>query len=122
MSSSTRPSSADCLICNKHRLRDAAQGGILYEDDLVYVGHIHTLRGPAAYRGWLTLEPKRHVPGLDGLTDDEATDIGRLMSRVARALRDALDAEHVYAFVFGDDVPHLHVHLVPRYAGTPIEY
>jgi len=88
----------------------------------VYVGHIHTLRGPAAYRGWLTLEPKRHVPGLDGLTDDEATDIGRLMSRVARALRDALDAEHVYAFVFGDGVPHLHVHLVPRYAGTPIEY
>ena len=28
----------------------------------------------------------------------------------------------MYAAVFGDAVPHLHVHLLPRFAGTPREY
>jgi histidine triad (HIT) family protein len=122
MSSSTPRSSADCLICGKHRQGDGAQGGVVHEDDLVYVGHIHTLRGPTAYRGWLTLETKRHVGGLGDLTVEEAEAIGRLMSSVARVQREALGAEHVYAFVFGDAVPHLHVHLAPRYPGTPLEY
>lgn len=30
--------------------------------------------------------------------------------------------DHVYAFVYGDAVPHLHVHLLGRYPGTPEEY
>jgi diadenosine tetraphosphate (Ap4A) HIT family hydrolase len=28
----------------------------------------------------------------------------------------------VYAFVLGDHVPHLHIHLVPRYPGAPPQY
>ena len=31
-------------------------------------------------------------------------------------------AGHVYAAVFGDAIPHLHVHLLPRFPGTPGEY
>jgi len=29
---------------------------------------------------------------------------------------------HVYAAVIGDEVPHLHLHLLPRFPGTPREY
>ncbi len=112
--------SGACLICDKHRRGDAADGGILYEDDLVYAGHVHGRN--QAYRGWLIVEPKRHAPGLGDLTDDEASAIGRLSNRLARVLKDTLEAEHVYAFVFGDGVPHLHVHLAPRYPHTPIEF
>jgi diadenosine tetraphosphate (Ap4A) HIT family hydrolase len=28
----------------------------------------------------------------------------------------------VYAFVVGDRVPHLHIHLIPRHPGAPQEY
>jgi histidine triad (HIT) family protein len=42
--------------------------------------------------------------------------------RASRALREAAGAEHVYAQVIGDRVPHLHVHLLPRYPGTPEDY
>jgi diadenosine tetraphosphate (Ap4A) HIT family hydrolase len=41
---------------------------------------------------------------------------------MARLLQDVEGAEHVYLWVIGDEVPHLHVHLVPRYPGTPREY
>lgn len=37
-------------------------------------------------------------------------------------MRDAAGAEHVYAAVFGNAVPHLHVHLLPRFPGTPRRY
>ena len=36
-----------------------------------------------------------------------------------RAQREALGAEHVYAFAIGDVLRHFHLHLVPRYADTP---
>ena len=28
-------------------------------------------------------------------------------------------AEHIYSLVSGNSVPHLHMHIVPRYPGTP---
>lgn len=112
----------DCFICEKHRQRDEAQGGVLFEDELVYVGHVHALDGPTAYRGYLMVEPKRHAPGLGDLTDEEAEAIGRVTNRVARLQRETLGAEHVYSFIYGDGVPHRHVHLAPRSPGTPTEY
>jgi diadenosine tetraphosphate (Ap4A) HIT family hydrolase len=33
-----------------------------------------------------------------------------------------LPVDHVYAAIVGDEIPHLHVHLLPRYAGTAREY
>ena len=68
------------------------------------------------------VEPKRHIAGLGDLTDEEASAIGQIANRLARLLKESEDAEHVYAFVFGDAVPHLHLHLAPRYRGTPPEY
>jgi histidine triad (HIT) family protein len=118
----TPGSAPNCFVCDKHRLGDAAQGGVLYEDELVYAWHVHALNGPTAYRGWLMVEPKRHAAGLGDLTDGEASAIGRLSNRLARLLKHIESAEHVYAFVLGDEVPHLHVHIAPRYPGTPEEY
>jgi diadenosine tetraphosphate (Ap4A) HIT family hydrolase len=30
--------------------------------------------------------------------------------------------EHVYSFVIGDGVPHVHVHVIGRYPGAPREF
>jgi diadenosine tetraphosphate (Ap4A) HIT family hydrolase len=111
-----------CFICEKHRVGEAAQGGVLYQDELVYAGHTHALDGPTAYSGYLMVEPKRHAAGLGDLTDAEASAIGVLANRLARLLKEIEGAEHVYSFVYGDKVPHLHVHLAPRYPGTPRVY
>jgi histidine triad (HIT) family protein len=120
--------SGECFVCRKHRDRGTLMpGGAVAEDDLVLVSHIvapDTLGrdGTRAYLGHLFVEPRRHAPGLADLTDAEACSIGRWSALASRALRDAAGAEHVYAFVAGDAVPHLHVHLLPRFPGTPREY
>jgi histidine triad (HIT) family protein len=112
-----------CFICQKHRGLLGVPGGPIYQDELVYAGHAQISPGEeAAYLGYLMAEPKRHVPGLADLTDREAAALGILIARLSRALRHSEGAEHVYAFVLGDRVSHLHVHLVPRYPGAPAEY
>jgi diadenosine tetraphosphate (Ap4A) HIT family hydrolase len=68
------------------------------------------------------VEPKRHLRALGDMTDEEAARLGVLMNRTASALREVEGAEHVYSFVFGDAVPHLHAHVAPRYPGTPSDY
>jgi histidine triad (HIT) family protein len=119
---------ATCFVCSKHRAEDDAEGGILYQDDLVYAGHVHTMGGSGAYRGHLVVEPRRHVEGIGLLDDAEAERIGWLINRLAALLRDQLAAEHVYSFVLGGapvtarSPAHLHVHLLPRYPGAPPEF
>jgi len=111
-----------CFVCEKHQLGDAAEGGVLFEDDVIYVGHVHTRNGPTVYRGHLVVEPRRHVAELGDLDASEASALGQVCSRMARLLQVGQGAEHVYMYVAGDGMAHLHVHLVPRYRGTPREY
>lgn len=118
----------DCLVCRKHRERGPlVPGGFVGEDDLVLVSHaapaeVLGREGTTAYLGQLFVEPRRHAPGLADLTDAESRAVGWWCAQASRALRDAAGAEHVYAAVFGDGVAHLHVHLLPRFPGTPREY
>ena len=121
----TSPAGAtNCFVCDKHAQEEAVEGGIIWADELVYAGHCHLLEQPDIHLGWLVAEPKRHVPGLEDLTTDEAAALGILITRLAGALRATEGAEHIYSFVFGDGLArgHLHVHLMPRYPGTPREH
>lgn len=111
----------NCFICDKHALGDDVPGGVLYDDGLIYAGHTHPLSTDDAALGYLMVEPRRHAARLGDLTDDEAAGVGVVANRLSRALREVAGADHVYSFVFGDHVPHLHVHLAPRYPGTPPE-
>ncbi|HEU5349107.1 MAG TPA: HIT family protein [Ktedonobacterales bacterium] len=114
---------AACFVCHKHRGEIVIPGGAIYEDVLLYAGHIAIPDGQrTVYCGWLIVEPKRHAPGLADLTDEEAQALGLLVTRLSRALKAVVGAEHIYSFVLGNNVPHLHIHLVPRYPGTPREY
>ncbi len=101
-------------------------GGSVGEDELVVVSHAAPWPPEVAdrpvYLGYLFVEPRRHAPGLADLTDAEARAVGWWCTRASRALREAGGAEHVYSKVIGDGVPHLHVHLLARYPGTPREY
>ncbi len=112
----------DCFICHKHKEAVSAQSGLIYEDETVYIGHLLPQQATPVYLGYLMLEPKRHAPGLADLTDSEAQALGLWAARLSRALKVSEKAEHIYAFVLGDHVPHVHIHLVPRYPGAPHQY
>jgi len=113
---------ADCFVCDKHAAGEMRDGLVVFEDELVIASHSLVGDRGDAYLGYLFVEPKRHVAGLGELTADEAAAVGRLTNDVARALRGPGRAEHVYLFVLGHDVAHLHLHVVARYPGAPPEF
>jgi diadenosine tetraphosphate (Ap4A) HIT family hydrolase len=106
----------DCFICSKHAEMPPT---VLAAEEQVVVTH---LAGESVYLGYLFVEARRHVPGLGDLSEDEAAAVGRAAARWSRALQTATGAEHVYAAVIGHGVDHFHLHLIPRYPGTPREY
>ncbi len=111
-----------CYVCQKHRDPELLPVGA---DELAVVTHVSPdapgTDGAPVYLGHLVVEPRRHVPGLADLTDAEGAAIGAWAARASRAQR-AAGAEHVYSAVIGHRVDHLHLHLIPRYPGTPSEY
>lgn len=111
----------NCFICRKHQGEVTVPGGCIYEDEWVYVGHIGS-NEDSIYLGYLIVDLKRHVPGLGDMTEEESRTVGSVLNRVGAALKNVLNAEHIYCFVQGDAFPHFHVHVIPRYLGTPEEY
>ncbi|WP_373271230.1 HIT family protein, partial [Bacillus thuringiensis] len=89
-----------CFICEKHKGNITVPGGAIYEDELVYVGHVHW-DSEETYLGYVMIDIKRHIPGLAELTDEEAKTFGLITSRVSKALKESEGAEHIYTFVSG---------------------
>jgi histidine triad (HIT) family protein len=116
---------SDCFICGKHA--DPSHSAlVLAADEQVVVSH-HPLVTPSGaedqvYLGHLFVESRRHVSELGDLTAEEAAAVGRHAARASRALQVSEGVEHVYAAVVGHAVEHFHLHLIPRYPGTPREY
>jgi len=88
----------------------------LYEDD-------HVLAfldvGPVA-RGHCLVIPKEPAVELDGLSDDAAAAVGRVLPRLVRAVKAATGCDGVNVLqnngsAAGQAVMHVHFHLIPRY-------
>ena len=91
---------------------------MIYENDLIYVSHAQLWRDEKEhYLGHVFIETKRHVAEVADLTEEEAQTIGVYTSRIAKALLNTEQMEHVYIFVIGDGVPHVHYHVIGRYPG-----
>ena len=111
---------ADCLVCRQ--VGGGATGGLVIDAPLIAAFHVEPSDDrPEPLLGHLLISPRRHVPGLEDLESREAAAIGVAMSRLARALRETIAVERVYSAVVGHHVPHLHVHVYPRHAGTPAD-
>src|SRR3954454_12174018 len=61
----------------------------------------------------------RHVAEPTELTDREAAAYGREVLHVARAIQAVLKPVKLNYDLLGNSVPHLHTHIVPRYADDP---
>jgi histidine triad (HIT) family protein len=108
-----------CLVCGEVGGDIPVPGGPLEQSEQVCVFHSPIVE-PATdvFAGYLFVAPRRHAPGFADLTDAEAVSMGRALTRWSRALERA-GAEQVYVLQIGHRVRHLHVHLVPRWPGTP---
>jgi diadenosine tetraphosphate (Ap4A) HIT family hydrolase len=108
-----------CIFCAVSA--GQAERSLVYEDETsVAVMDISPVNP-----GHVLVIPKEHVVGLDDLTEDTASNLMSIAMRVARGLRrSSISSEGINLFVAdgeaaGQDVFHLHMHVLPRFTGDP---
>jgi diadenosine tetraphosphate (Ap4A) HIT family hydrolase len=108
--------SKGCLLCRADDA-DAEFNRIqVWQDDLWRL----TVSLDSEVPGFAYLEPKRHVPYITDLDGAEAASFGPVLARCAGILREVACADVVYTYIFGDGIPHLHVHLAPHRKGDAL--
>jgi diadenosine tetraphosphate (Ap4A) HIT family hydrolase len=64
---------------------------------------------------------RRHAIELHDLSDGEGAAFMRDAQRLSRAIAAATDAVKLNYEIHGNTIPHLHLHVFPRYVGDPFE-
>src|SRR5712691_4480115 len=101
-----------CPIC-----RDGRPLRIVAELNVTYL----TSSPESPMRGYCCLVLKRHAIELYDLSADEASALMDDIQRVAKTLQAITGAVKLNYEIHGNTIPHLHVHLFPRYKGDPFE-
>jgi histidine triad (HIT) family protein len=110
----------DCIFCMV--LRGEIPSERIYEDDhAIAVMDINPWT-----RGHAVVFPRKHAANLFEIEDEELEHVAVAAKRVATKLRDTLDCDGVNLLqsngaVAWQTIFHLHVHVIPRYEGDPLQ-
>jgi diadenosine tetraphosphate (Ap4A) HIT family hydrolase len=71
------------------------------------------------FPGWTVVVVKRHVTELFHLAPTERIQLMEEVNRVAKTLAHVFDARKINYELLGNQLPHIHWHLIPRLATDP---
>lgn len=102
----------ECPFCSP------ARESVLYEGEMIMI----LLDGYPASRGHLLVVPKRHVETWNKLSWEEKEALLKGVELAMEALKNALKPDGFNVGInlgkaAGQTVPHLHVHVIPRWSG-----
>lgn len=99
----------DCVFCRE-------EGGVvLWQDDAMRV----VLADEHDYPGFCRVIWNAHVAEFSDLPDDARERLMRVVCAVERAVRSVLEPAKVNLASLGNQVPHLHWHVIPRFSNDP---
>lgn len=108
------PEKHDCSYC----ARDERLTAVLIEICPLDVSTLYLFR-EQSYRGRCVVALNRHEAELFRLDPETLGRFTRDVARTADALQRAFQPDKINYAIYGDLVPHLHYHIVPKYAGGP---
>jgi len=98
-----------CALCTQ------AGGEVLWDDGFARV----VLIGDADHPGYCRVILNAHRKEMTDLAEAERTRLMNIVFVVERVLRDLLKPEKINLASFGNMVPHVHWHVIPRFADDP---
>lgn len=105
-----------CLSCQILTGEREAPGGLIYENTFWIVA---SKISPVFFPGNLFLILKRHCEQLADLTPEETASLGPTIQKVCAALTSVLHPVKIYVASYGEDVKHIHFHIIPRTSAMP---
>jgi ATP adenylyltransferase len=104
----------DCLYCRKdQRLTD-----LMIEVAPLQVSTLYLFK-EQTYRGRCIVAYNEHVNELYELPEPELSRFMQDVARAARAMKSAYNPAKINYGAYSDKLPHLHMHLVPKYVDGP---
>lgn len=108
----------DCLLCKADVADHNLKRIQVWEDNYWRL----TVSLLSEIPGFSYLEPKRHIPSITDLNGEEAKTLGIILAKTTKILQSVTKAKLVYVYIFGDHVPHLHIHLAPHNDGDALNH
>ena len=105
-----------CAICRLHQDPLSRERYEISRSELWLIRH-HP--DPTPLPGWLLLDSMRHCGGPLDFEPSEAQSWGGAVRDASRLVQQITGCDRVYAIAFGEGAPHLHLHLIPRFADDP---
>ncbi|HEV7702537.1 MAG TPA: HIT family protein [Candidatus Paceibacterota bacterium] len=99
----------DCIFCKI--IKKEIPANIAYEDE----NFLAFLDIEPVSDGHLLIIPKKHIVWMQEANDEIIAGIFKLAKKLMLAIKNGLKYDYVQVSVGGTDVPHFHVHLIPRY-------
>ena len=65
--------------------------------------------------GHLLIIPKKHIVWMQDAEDKVIAGIFKLAKKLMLAVKNGIGCDYVQLSIVGKDVPHFHIHLIPRY-------
>ncbi|MEK7157142.1 MAG: HIT domain-containing protein [Patescibacteria group bacterium] len=99
----------DCIFCKIIAGEVPAEKAHHEDDKIVSFPDYHPVRP-----GHTLVVPAKHYQWFWELPDDIANDVFKVARKLARELKEKMGADYIQLSVIGKDVPHVHLHLIPR--------
>ena len=96
---------SDCVFCKI--INKEIPSYFFYEDDDFFA----FLDARPLNPGHVLIIPKKHYRWVWDIREEYSS----VVNKVAKALKKAFSIDYVQSIVMGDEVPHAHIHLIPRF-------
>jgi diadenosine tetraphosphate (Ap4A) HIT family hydrolase len=109
LATSNQPPATPCALCAQ------AGGEVMWDDGFARV----VLVGDADHPGFCRVILNAHAKEMTGLPDADRARLMEVVFVVEQTLRELLAPEKINLASFGNMLPHLHWHVIPRFADDP---
>ncbi len=99
----------DCIFCKI--VNNEIPSTKVYEDE----NFLAFMDIQPVSNGHLLIIPKEHIEWMQEAGDETISEIFKLSKKLMISLKKGIGCDYVQVSVVGKDVPHFHIHLIPRY-------
>ena len=99
----------DCIFCKI--IKNEIPSTKIYEDEKF----LAFMDIQPVSDGHLLIIPKTHIEWMQEAGDETISEIFILSKKIMISLKNGIGCDYVQVSIVGKDVPHFHIHLIPRY-------
>ena len=97
----------NCPLCNTQ------QENIIFKNSFLRVILVDDIPG------YIRIITNKHIKEFSDLSDEEAIKITLLTKKIEKIIIDTLNPDKINIATLGNMVPHLHIHIIPRFINDP---